>query len=85
MLTARSLVAAATVLCNPLLFCFTPQPLLGLCRGKHGEAHSDIAGHILQPLNLGVAEAPSRRGATENLDLLQLKGELAGRMIVLFR
>ncbi|AUW57873.1 hypothetical protein C1T17_06915 [Sphingobium sp. SCG-1] len=40
MLAARSQVAAATVLCDLPLFCFTPQPLPGLRRGEHGEAQA---------------------------------------------
>lgn len=85
MLDARGQFAATTFLLDPPLLCFTPEPPFRLRRCKYREADSDVAGHILQPLNLGIVKAAARRRAPENIDLLELKRELAGRMVVPFR
>src|SRR5262249_16006871 len=66
--------------------CFPLKPLLCLCGGEHHQPHADLARHILEPLDLGVAEAATRcRASSQHIDLLDLGRELTCRMAVRFR
>src|SRR5690606_38128780 len=83
--TLRQFAPASLFLPSPLL-CFPLEPLLCLCGGEHCEPHADLARHGLEPLDLGVAEAATRRRASsEHIDLLELEREPTCRVVVPFR
>ncbi|WP_085032531.1 hypothetical protein [Ensifer aridi] len=85
MFDTRYQFAATTLFLDLSLLCFSPEPIFSFRCSKHRKADSDVTGHILQSLDFGVAEAPARRGASVNIYLLELKRELAGRMVVPLR
>lgn len=85
MFDTRCQFAAPTLFLDPSLLCFSPEPIFRFRGSEHRKADGDVTGHILQSLDLGVAEAPARRRAPKNIHLLEFKGELAGRMMVPFR
>ncbi|MBP2236441.1 hypothetical protein J2Z31_002955 [Sinorhizobium kostiense] len=85
MFDTRYQFAATTLFLDLSLLCFSPEPIFSFRCSKHRKADSDVTGHILESLDFGVAEAPARRGASVNTYLLELKRELAGRMVVPLR
>lgn len=81
MFDARSAFAATTLFLNPPLLYLPPEPFFSFRRSKHCKAHSYVAGHILQPLNLGVAETAAWRGAPEDTQKsIDLHGHSHGRL-----
>src|SRR5579871_6724737 len=82
--TLYQLASASLFLPSPL-FGFPLKPLLCLCRGEHREPNADLARHVLEPLDLGVAEAATRRRASsEHIYLLELERELTCRVVIPF-
>ena len=83
------MVPAKGELAQPPLFFTLPCLLFALDlivlsrRRQHCEADRDIAGHVLDPLDLRVLEGTPWAPA-EQIGVLQLEHELAGRVIIPF-
>src|SRR6185312_15456168 len=66
------------------LLCLPLEALFCLCTGEYRKPNADLARHVLEPLDLGVAEAATRCHSSEQIDLLELERELTRRTIVPF-
>jgi len=76
--------APLSLLLRPSLFRVPPEALLSFCRGENRKPHGDLARHVLESLDFGVAEAAARCRSSKRIDLLKFERELAGRMVIPF-
>lgn len=71
---ARRQFVSPPLLLNPSLLRLALETLFRLRRSEHCKAHSNVTGHILKPLDLGIAEAaPGRASSSKDVDLLKLE------------
>lgn len=84
MLDACGQFAPPSLFLGPSLVRLPPETLLGFRGGENRKPHGDLARHVLEPLDLGVAKAAARCHSCEQIDLLKLERELAGRVVIPF-
>src|SRR5581483_8759599 len=84
MLDARRQLAPPPLLLDPPLLFLMLEALVRLCSSENREPHCDVARHGLEPLDLRVAEAATRCRSPRDIDLLEFKRELTGRVVIPF-